>query len=63
MSRYKLYKKGFERIKGWIFIIPSIEIQTNVPSLYYKNFEIIFHFLVFHARFLWLEEGAICVEK
>lgn len=58
MSKYKLYTKDFQIWKKHIHILPTVVIRIGVPEWMMKGFEIQFHFLVFHARFLWLEEGA-----
>ncbi len=52
----KLYRKEFNIYRNWITLIPTVEIQIN--SLFYvnRNISISFHWLVFHARLLWLKE-------
>lgn len=52
----KLYKKQFNIYKDYIFIFPTITLSLNEPYYLDRNFAIEFHWLVFHARLLWLEE-------
>lgn len=52
----KLHRKDFKIYKDWITLIPTVEIQ--IDSLFYvdRNISISFHWLIFHARLLWLKE-------
>lgn len=52
----KLYKKQFNISKDYIFILPTITLNLNEPYYLDRNFAIEFHWLVFHARLLWLEK-------
>jgi hypothetical protein len=54
----KLYKKQFNIYKDYIFILPTITLNLNEPYYLDRSFAIEFHWLVFHARLLWLEGGA-----
>lgn len=51
----KLFRKDFEVWKDQIHILPNIEIIKNNMIYNGRNFAICFHWLVFHARLLWLE--------
>lgn len=51
----KLYKKQFKIIKDYISIVPTI-VLSNEPYFLERSFAIEFHWLVFHARLLWLKE-------
>lgn len=51
-----LKKKQFRIVKDWLFIIPTIQIDLNSPQYKAKNFTLGFHFLVFHARLVWMKE-------
>lgn len=53
----KLYKKQFNIFKDYIVILPTIILRSNEPYYLDRNFAIEFHWLVFHARLLWLEGG------
>ena len=53
--KYKLYKKDFEMWKHTISILPYITIIINLPEWYYKSFEIRFGWILWHGRFLWLD--------
>lgn len=52
----KLYKKQFNIFKNYISIVPTIILRPNEPYYLDYNFAIEFHWLVFHARLLWIEE-------
>lgn len=52
----KLYKKEAKIYKDTIFLIPTIELDFDVPIYMCHNFAIVVHWLVFHARLLWMEE-------
>lgn len=52
----KLYRKDFKIYKDWITLIPTVVIHTNDMIYVDRNISISFHWIVFHARFLWLEE-------
>lgn len=52
----KLYRKQFNIAKDYIFILPTIAVSLDEPYYLDRNFAIEFHWLVFHARLLWLEE-------
>ena len=51
----KLFRKNFEVWKDDIYILPTIEIRINNMMYEEKNFSIMFHWIVFHARLLWLK--------
>ena len=48
---------GFYHItdKTWIFILPTIVIQTDDPCYIDKSLLIAVHFLIWHFRWLWRE--------
>lgn len=52
----KLYKKDFEVWGTNVYLLPTIQIKTRNPVYTCKNLAIEVHFLVFHARLLFLEE-------
>ena len=52
----KLFRKNFEVRKDDIYILPTIEIRINNMMYEEKNFSIMFHWIVFHARLLWLKD-------
>lgn len=52
----KLYKKDFTTWKNSIDILPSLIVTWNEPIYIHKSFSIEFHWIIFHARLLWLEE-------
>ena len=41
--------------KREIYILPAIIIRLNDPFYYEKNTSLEFHWLIFHARLLWLD--------
>ena len=53
----KLYRKDFNVFRDLITIIPTIEIQIDQMQYTRHNVQIAFHWLVFHARLLFMEEG------
>lgn len=55
-KRYKLYRKDFEIYKNDIHLLPTIRMVINDRMYTEKNFSIEFHFLVFHARLLFVKE-------
>ena len=57
VRRMKLYRKNFVIWKNSIDILPSLTIRWNDPEYILKTFSIEFHWIVFHARFLWLKES------
>ena len=56
--KYKLFHKDFQMWKNQIAFLPSINLHINMPELMCKNFAITFHFLVWHGRLWFVEEGA-----
>ena len=52
----RLKYKQFNIYKDWIYLLPTIQIDLNNAQYMEPNFAICFHFLVFHARLLWLKE-------
>lgn len=54
--KMKLFRKNFEVWKDDIYIMPTIEIRINNMMYEEKNFSIMFHWIVFHARLLWLKD-------
>ena len=54
--KYYLDKKDFEISKNEIHILPTIRIYINNMMYIDKNFSIEFHFLVFHARLLFMHK-------
>lgn len=55
MSKYRFYRKDFYCIKDLITIIPTIQIRIDNVIYIHKNIAIGFNWLVFHARFTWIE--------
>ena len=53
----KPYRKQFVIWKNSIDILPSLIIRWNEPEYIHKTFSIEFHWLIFHTRLLWLQEG------
>ena len=53
----KLKRKDFEIWKNDIYIIPTFRMFINNMIYTNRNFSIEFHWLVFHARLLWVEES------
>lgn len=51
----KFYRKDFQIYRDWITIIPTIDIQINNMCYVNPNVSIQFHWLVFHARLMWME--------
>ena len=51
----KLRAKNFQIWRNVITLIPTIQIVLNQPIYPMNNIELSFHFLVFNARFLWVE--------
>lgn len=54
--KYKLFRKDFEVYKNIIHLLPTIKLVVNDLVYIKKNFSIEFHFLVFHARLLFMKE-------
>ena len=55
----RLTRIDFEVYKNWIFILPSIVLQMNNAHISDKNVELSVHWLVFHARLLWIAESEV----
>lgn len=53
----KLTRKYFCIWKNDIYIIPTFRIFINDQIYQNRNFSIEFHWLVFHARLLWMAES------
>ncbi len=53
----KLKRKDFEIWKNDIYIIPTFRMFINNMIYTNRNFSIEFHWLVFHARLLWVAES------
>lgn len=53
----KLNRKDFQVWKDHIYILPSIEVVINDMIYTQKNVSITFHWLVFHARLLFMNEN------
>lgn len=56
MSRFKFYNKQFKIMKDDIYLLPTIRININNRVWWYDNFSIEFHFLVFHARIVFMDK-------
>ena len=54
--KYKLHSKDFEVWKHDLYILPTIRIFVDNRIYLDRNFSIEFHFLMFHARLLFVEE-------
>ena len=52
----KLYRKDVKIYRDWITLIPTVEIHIDDMIYVDRNIAISFHWLVFHARLLWLKE-------
>ena len=50
----RCYTTIFRIYTDWITLIPTIDIHINAMEYQCKNFRIEFHWLCFHARFMWL---------
>lgn len=55
-KKYTLCRKDFEIYKNDIHLLPTIRTVINDRMYTEKNFSIEFHFLVFHARLLFVKE-------
>lgn len=55
-KKYTLCRKDFEIYKNDINLLPTIRTVINDRMYTEKNFSIEFHFLVFHARLLFVKE-------
>lgn len=51
----KFYRKDFLIFKDWITIIPTVEIHIDNMMYVKHNVAITINWLVFHARFMWME--------
>lgn len=54
--KYKLDRLDMELDENVIYLLPTSMITVNNPIYINKNFSIEFHFLIFHARFLFIKE-------
>ena len=57
--KYKLYRKDFEMVKNTIAFLPSIYLVIDDIMYMRKNFAIVFHFLVWHGRLLFMEDKGV----
>jgi hypothetical protein len=53
---YKLKGKQFEIFKNDFYIFPTLRMFIDNHMYLDKNFSIEFHFLIFHARLLFMKE-------
>lgn len=51
----RLKYKQFKIYKDWIYLLPTIQIDLNSAQYMGPNFAICFHFLIFHARLLFMK--------
>lgn len=58
MLRYKLFRKDFEIWTNDIYLLPTPRVYVNNMLYTERNISIELHFLVFHARMLFMEVGA-----
>ena len=56
---YRLERKDFCIFKNEIVIIPTIRIFIDNMIYKEKNFSIEFHFLIIHARLLFIKQGQV----
>jgi len=50
------YRAKFNVWANEIFILPTIRIVRNHPIYSLRNLSIEFHWIVFHARVMWMEK-------
>lgn len=55
--KYRLYRKDFEIYKKDIYILPTFRIYLNNMIYKERNFSVEFHFIIFHARLLFVNEN------
>lgn len=53
--KYKFDKADFMVDEDIICLLPNIQVVFNSPVYLFKNFSIEFHFLIFHARLLFIK--------
>lgn len=54
----KLYKVNHEIWGNNIYLLPTVQFKVRNPAYTCKNLAIELHFLIFHVRFLFLDEDA-----
>ena len=54
--KMKLYKVNYEIWGNNFYLLPTVQIKCKNPVYTCRNLAIELHFLIFHARFLFLEE-------
>ena len=54
--KYKLHSKDFEIWKQDLYILPTVRVFIDNRMYLDRNFSIEFHFLMLHARLLFMEE-------
>ena len=54
----KFDRFDFCTIKDDVYIIPTIRISTQMEIMD-KNFNIQFHFAIWHFRWRWIKEGVV----
>ena len=52
----KLYKVNHEVWGNNIYLLPTVQFKVRNPAYTCKNLAIELHFLIFHVRFLFLED-------
>lgn len=52
----ELYRKDFEIWKNEIYLLPTIKVLKDNMMYCRSNFSIEFHFLVFHARLIFMRK-------
>ena len=59
----RLERKDFQISKNHIYIFPSVEVVTHDIIYCVPNVAICFHWLVFHARLLFLRKRGENIEN
>ncbi len=50
------FKKSFAVYRDNIYLLPTVQIKVNEQMYMTRNLAVEFHFIVFHARLMWLWE-------
>lgn len=57
MSKLRFENFWAHIFTDYIALIPTVIVRNDSPLYMCRSFAIEFHFLMFHMRWLWLEEG------
>ena len=55
--KYRLYRTDAELTSDELYLLPTINFRFNNRAYFFDNFSIEFHFLSFHARWVFVDDS------